>query len=191
MEDDPDAEPGAYLEAGDAEEYDPEAYDPEIPPEVEGEDGEEAGFGEDAEPPPEFSEELAGLSRAELIMRCKAAVKVGAPPLLGRGRDPAKYEDDELRMYLTDPELFNQAQAQEHSHVAGGSRQAPWSALGGGGKAPRPWSAFGGGGKTSLQIEAEQQATAVLADISNAIAEQAGLVGDDGAEGSLISRLSD
>jgi len=40
------------------------------------------------------------VSRADLISRCKNAVKMGAPPLVGRGRDPARYTNDELKAFL-------------------------------------------------------------------------------------------
>lgn len=39
--------------------------------------------------------------RSELIQRAKAAVKMGAPALQGRGRDPARYSEEELVSYLT------------------------------------------------------------------------------------------
>jgi len=43
---------------------------------------------------------LDALSKQELILCCKAAVKQGAPPLEGRWRDPARYSEKELCDHL-------------------------------------------------------------------------------------------
>jgi len=45
-------------------------------------------------------DDAGGFRRVELVVRATFAVKQGSPPLLGRGKDPSRYSNDELLSYL-------------------------------------------------------------------------------------------
>jgi len=61
------------------------------------------------------TEEMWVMSKGDLVTRCKMAVKLGAQPLEGYGRDPALYSEDDLRAYLAglNPDLERDAPAEE------------------------------------------------------------------------------
>merc|ERR1712217_402099 len=40
------------------------------------------------------------IEKNDLVCRAKLAVKAGAPPLTGRGKDPDRYTPDDLKTYL-------------------------------------------------------------------------------------------
>jgi len=48
----------------------------------------------------DLADSLISVDRNELISRSKLAVKLGAPPLTGAGKDPSRYSDEDLRSYL-------------------------------------------------------------------------------------------
>lgn len=61
-----------------------------------------AGFlaGEAKPPAHLLLNDLDVIDKEELVRRVKMAVKAGAGPLIGKGKDPERYSDDELRSHL-------------------------------------------------------------------------------------------
>jgi len=56
--------------------------------------------GEASPPVHLLASDLEEIDKEELVRRVKMAVKAGAGPLIGRGKDPERYSDDELRSHL-------------------------------------------------------------------------------------------
>lgn len=61
--------------------------------------------------------EIWTMSKVDLVTRCKMAVKQGASPLTGYGRDPALYGLEQLREYLA---ALNPNMEQEEEVIAAG-----------------------------------------------------------------------